>query len=223
LAIDLKDALIIEPQALLRAWLPQGCAPLEIHQLERRGDLWRLLDDQGLLVAEAEVVCLAGGPATSRLSPGLRLRPVRGQVSFSGSARFSGQAASWSGYAIPMRTGVLFGATHERDDWGEDRRAEDDRRNLQSLKDVRPDLEARIALSALESRASLRAMSPDYMPLAGPVADEPQLWVLSGLGGRGFALAPLLAEAVAAQALGAPSPLSASLRKIVDPRRFNGR
>jgi tRNA 5-methylaminomethyl-2-thiouridine biosynthesis bifunctional protein len=56
------------------------------------------------------------------------------------------------------------------------------------------------------------------MPLAGALAGG--LFVLGGLGARGFALAPLLAEHVAALALGAPSPLPAPLAAIVAPGRF---
>ena len=39
-------------------------------------------------------------------------------------------------------------------------------------------------------------------------------------GARGFTLAPLLAEHVAALALGAPSPLAQPLAAFVDPARF---
>jgi tRNA 5-methylaminomethyl-2-thiouridine biosynthesis bifunctional protein len=44
--------------------------------------------------------------------------------------------------------------------------------------------------------------------------------VLSGFGARGFTLAPLLAEHVAAMAMGAPSPLPAPVAATVDPARF---
>ena len=49
------------------------------------------------------------------------------------------------------------------------------------------------------------------------------LWVLAGFGARGFTLAPLLAEHVAALALGAPSPLPRSQAELVDPGRFAAR
>jgi tRNA 5-methylaminomethyl-2-thiouridine biosynthesis bifunctional protein len=64
----------------------------------------------------------------------------------------------------------------------------------------------------------VRATTPDRMPLAGQVA--PGLFVLGGLGSRGFTLAPLLAEQVAALALGAPSPLQQPLARTVSPDRF---
>jgi tRNA 5-methylaminomethyl-2-thiouridine biosynthesis bifunctional protein len=49
------------------------------------------------------------------------------------------------------------------------------------------------------------------------------VFVLTGFGSRGFSLAPLLAEHVAALALGAPSPLPAPLCDLVDPQRFRRR
>ncbi|HEX3408622.1 MAG TPA: hypothetical protein VHS81_15420, partial [Caulobacteraceae bacterium] len=48
----------------------------------------------------------------------------------------------------------------------------------------------------------------------------PGLYLLGGFGARGFTLAPLLAEHVAADALGAASPLPAPLARSVDPGRF---
>ena len=57
--------------------------------------------------------------------------------------------------------------------------------------------------------------------MAGAAPEAPAgLFVLSGFSARGFTLAPLLAEHVAALALGAPSPLPAPLAAIVDPARF---
>jgi tRNA 5-methylaminomethyl-2-thiouridine biosynthesis bifunctional protein len=89
-------------------------------------------------------------------------------------------------------------------------------------------LAGRLAGRSLEGRASIRAATPDHLPLAGPAPDGPSgalggLFVLAGFGARGFTLAPLLAEHVAAQALGAPSPLPADLAAIVDPSRFAAR
>jgi tRNA 5-methylaminomethyl-2-thiouridine biosynthesis bifunctional protein len=218
-AVSLPTALVLDPQAVLPAWLAHGVVAARVDRLEQGGGVWRLLDDAGVLVAEAEIVCLAGGPASARLAD-LPLRPVRGQVSMAKATPFTGTAASWGGYAIPLRTGTLFGATHLRDDWSQDARAEDDALNLESLRAGRPALAARVDPEALTARASLRAMTPDYLPLAGPVAGSMGLFVLAGLGGRGFSLAPLLGEAVAAEALGAPSPLSRALTHLVDPRRF---
>ena len=57
------------------------------------------------------------------------------------------------------------------------------------------------------------------MPVAGPLGAT-GLYVLGGLGSRGFLTAPLLAEHVAAQICAAPSPLPEAGRRIVQPGRF---
>ncbi len=119
---------------------------------------------------------------------------------------------------------MLFGATHGRGDLGVDLRPEERARNLAELAKGRPALAARVAelpVEAIHSRAATRMAAPDHMPIAGPVPDKPGLHVLSGLGGRGYALAPLLAEHVAAEAVGASTPLPEDLARLVAPRRFS--
>ncbi len=222
-SLDIGDGLTVDPATILQTWLGQAAIITgTVFALEKAGETWRLLGADGALVAEAEIVCLAGGAHTAQLLPDLPLRAVRGQASFTNDAPpFTGTAAAWGGYAIPTRGGgVLFGATHERDDWGVDARSEDDARNLASLREARPALAERMSGVRLGSRAALRAATRDHSPLAGAVPGMEGVYVLSGLGGRGFTLAPLLAEVVAAQALGRPSPLPSSLIKIVDPARF---
>jgi tRNA 5-methylaminomethyl-2-thiouridine biosynthesis bifunctional protein len=153
------------------------------------------------------------------LAPGLRLLPVRGQASWAAGATLS-CAVTWGGYAVPCDGGVLFGATHDRGCSDRETRPADDRRNLQSLAQVLPALAATIADSALIGRAAVRAATPDFMPLAGPVGGQTGLYVLGGLGSRGFTTAPLLAEHLAAVICEAPSPLPDDLQLIVDPGRF---
>jgi tRNA 5-methylaminomethyl-2-thiouridine biosynthesis bifunctional protein len=177
------------------------------------------------LVAEAEVVCLAAGPACTALAPIPRLQPVRGQASWTDAVEFEGVAAAWGGYAIPLPGGgVLFGATHDRNDREIDLRPADHAHNLQLLEKGRPALagDVRASHAPLSGRAALRAATPDHLPLAGAAPDRsPGLYLLTGLGGRGFTLAPLLAEHVAALALGAPSPLPRRVAEAVDPRRLS--
>ena len=217
--LRLRDALTAEPAAVLRAWM-DGVEQTRtrVATLLWKDGVWRLRDATGAVVGEAQAVCLAAGPAAAALA-GLPLRAVRGQVSWSRTP-FKGQAASWGGYAAPARDGLLFGATHDRDDWAVDLRPGDHDRNFESLHAGRPRLAQAIDLTALEGRAALRAMAPDHLPLAGAVAGRPGLFALTGLGGRGFALAPLLAEQVAALVAGAARPLPNALGRLVDPARF---
>ena len=74
------------------------------------------------------------------------------------------------------------------------------------------------AAPPIGGRVSLRATIRDYMPLAGRVEDG--LYVLGGLGSRGFLTAPLLAELVADQISGAPTLLEVDLVRALDPNRF---
>jgi hypothetical protein len=118
-----------------------------------------------------------------------------------------------------MRDGVLFGATHDRDDDAVDLREDDHRRNLEVLAKALPTLTARLEGASLGGRASIRAVTPDRLPLAGPTEAE-GVYVLTGFGSRGFSLAPLLAEHVAALALGAPSPIGEGAAALLHPGRF---
>jgi tRNA 5-methylaminomethyl-2-thiouridine biosynthesis bifunctional protein len=215
-ALAIRDALVVEPAAVLGAWLAGAAVEAAaVARLERAGEAWRLVGEGGEALGEAEVVCLAAGAATSRLVA-LPLTPVRGQASWAEVP--AGRAAAWGGYAAPTRAGVLFGATHDRGDEDAAVRPEDHARNLALLARGRPRLAERLAGAALQGRAGIRAAAPDHLPVAGPVG--PGLFVLSGLGGRGFTLAPLMAEQVAAQALGAPRPLPRDLAALVEPSRF---
>lgn len=100
----------------------------------------------------------------------------------------------------------------------------------------------------LSSHTAVRATTPDHLPICGPVMDEQQfrldyrdlhhgrhwqtypeaavldnLYVLTGLGSRGFTSAPLLAELLMSVVAGHPLPLEADLCKIIHPNRFSYR
>jgi tRNA 5-methylaminomethyl-2-thiouridine biosynthesis bifunctional protein len=217
-ALDLVAARVIDPAVALAAWLP-AVRQATVARLERDDEHggWRLLDADGRTLAEADVVCLAAGAGLAALWPHAPLQPVRGQLSWAEGVD-APPAAAWGAYAGPTRGGVMFGATHDRDDAATDLRDADDARNLAALAARLPALGARLAGRPLQRRAAVRAVTPDRMPLAGEAA--PGLFVLGGLGARGFALAPLLATHVAALALGAPSPLPAPLARLIAVERF---
>ena len=243
-ALWITDGLTLDPAALVDAWLAEAAVvdgrAARLEQT-RGGPGWRLLDAQGAVLAEAAVVILAGGAAGAGLLDGFELEPVRGQVSLAPGR--SGPPASWGGYCAPTSGGLLFGATHDRGDTGLEVRAEDHRRNLATLAQAYPEISGTLDPDALLGFTGLRAATPDRLPLAGPVADapgfraaweglaqgrptaagpclRPGLFVLSGLGSRGFTTAPLLAEHLAALIMGAPSPLPSPLGEAVHPSRF---
>ncbi|MGE5566807.1 MAG: tRNA (5-methylaminomethyl-2-thiouridine)(34)-methyltransferase MnmD [Parcubacteria group bacterium] len=215
-ALTMAEALVIEPAPVLAAWAPKRIRE-RVETIERSGGRWLL----GTIseTFEADVVCLAAGHACRAFAPELPLQPIRGQASWADG--FSVEPVAFGGYAIPTRTGVLFGATHDRDVEAVEVRPEDNTRNLALLAKRLPDLAERLAAAPLHARASIRAATPDKLPLAGQIGEG--LYVLSGLGSRGFCTAPLLAEHIAAKSLGAPSPLSSDLAALVEPGRFAAR
>jgi tRNA 5-methylaminomethyl-2-thiouridine biosynthesis bifunctional protein len=217
-ALDMSNALVVEPEVVLAAWRGETITAT-VHALDRTDTGWRLLDAAGEEITRADAVVVAAGAKLDALLPNIPWRAVRGQASWTALDDAPPTPAAFGGYAVPTRDGVLFGATHDRNDRASDERLEDHRRNLEALAKGRPVLAERLSQAALSGRAAVRVTTADHLPLAGSLNDG--LFLLSGLGGRGFCLAPLLAEHVVARVLGIPSPLPRQLSKLVRPGRFD--
>ena len=224
-AIAIHDGLVLSPQAVVPSWAgPVDRRP--VAALEPSDTGWRPIGEAGDILAEADAVVLCAGHASTVFAD-LSLRPVRGQCTVATGATLP-QAVSFGGYAIPAPSkeggdGVLFGATHQRGRTDIAVLPQDDQANLALIAGRLPDLAADLARHPLTGRAAIRAATPDHLPLAGPVPDRPGLFVLSGFGGRGVCVAPLLADHLAATLLGYASPLPADLADAVDPGRFRKR
>lgn len=213
----IPEALSVDPQAISRIWLGDGArVEASAAAVERLAGGWAVLDADGRTLAQTEIVVLASGWALAALRPQLPLSPVRGQASWTDAAALDA-AVAWGGYAVRTRGGLLFGATHDQGRTDTEADPADDARNLATLAATLPRLADRLAQARLQGRAAVRVTTPDRLPLAGQL--EAGLHVLGGLGSRGFTTAPLLAEHVAAEALGAPSPLPADFARIVAPDR----
>ncbi|MBX9459919.1 MAG: tRNA (5-methylaminomethyl-2-thiouridine)(34)-methyltransferase MnmD [Brevundimonas sp.] len=214
----MRDALALNPAAVLEAWL--GAAnriAARVARIEPGATGWRLTDAEGAVLLEADVVVIAAGWGAAALRPDLPLAPVRGQADWIEGV--ASPPAAWGGYAAPTRDGLLFGATHERGETTADTTAAASAGNLRTLEARLPRLAGRVAAAGpVRSRAAIRATTPDRLPLAGELA--PGLFALTGLGSRGFCVAPLLAEHVAALAAGAPSPLPTAAAARVAAMRF---
>lgn len=213
----MRDAGAVEPSRALEAWL-DGVARLTVRVagIEPTSDGWRLVDADGATVLEADAVVLAAGWGNAGLAPELPLSPVRGQADWAEGVTTA--PVAWGGYVIPTATGLLFGATHER---GETDVVVSD---VASAKN-RATLEERLTglagcVGETLRRAAIRATTPDRMPLAGALRGQPGLYVLGGLGSRGFCHAPLLAQHVAALITEGASPLTAAAAARVSPQRF---
>jgi tRNA 5-methylaminomethyl-2-thiouridine biosynthesis bifunctional protein len=217
----MRGAMAIRPAAVLDVWLREAdritAAVTRIESLDGR---WRLLNAGGGLILETDVVVLAAGWGTAALAPDLLLAPVRGQADWVEDVEAG--AVAWGGYTAPTGSGLLFGATHDRGQGDGDPSEEARARNLATLAARLPGLAARIAAAGpAKAHTAVRATTPDRLPLAGAVPGAAGLFLLGGLGSRGFCAAPLLAEHVAARVIGAPSPLPTDLAERTDPGRFN--
>lgn len=215
----MRDAGAITAAPVLAAWL-EGVTrrTARVARVEPSGDGWRLLDADGAAILEADAMVLAAGWGNAALTAltALPLAPVRGQADWAEGV--TPAPVAWGGYAVPTGTGLLFGATHER---GETEAVVSDvasDRNRATLAARLPGLAGRVGKT--QARAAVRATTPDRMPLAGALPGPPGLYVLGGLGSRGFCHAPLLAQHLAARITGAPSPLPAALAARVSPQRF---
>ncbi|MGO4687044.1 FAD-dependent 5-carboxymethylaminomethyl-2-thiouridine(34) oxidoreductase MnmC [Brevundimonas sp. 2YAF1] len=215
----MQSGLALRPSAVLEPWLA-GAARRQatVAVVERGEDGWRLLDGDGEPIVEADAVVLTAGWGVAALAE-TPLSPVAGQADWVEGP--TSAPTAWGGYAAPTGSGLLFGATHERgvtdvtpDDAGS-------AHNLSALAAARPHLAEAVARAPdRQRRKAVRATTPDRLPISGRLEHHSGLFILGGLGSRGFCVAPLLGEDLAAQILGRPSPLPQAARQRLSPARF---
>lgn len=238
----------VNPPSLVTANLASGGDRIRlrigkaIKSLQRRGDLWRALADDGSVIAEAPHVILADGCGTLRIegAMGLPLRPGRGQVSL---LREHGQRAlncvvTQRGYATPAVDGWhCAGATFDANDNSTALAAIDHAENLARLEAMLPGFADETDARRLAGRVGFRPTSPDRRPLIGalpcaPVAGNrvpttlwkverlPGILVVNGFGARGLVWSALAGELIATGLECEPLPLEADLIDSLDPARF---
>ncbi|WP_444912581.1 bifunctional tRNA (5-methylaminomethyl-2-thiouridine)(34)-methyltransferase MnmD/FAD-dependent 5-carboxymethylaminomethyl-2-thiouridine(34) oxidoreductase MnmC [Microbulbifer sp. PAAF003] len=217
--------------------------------LGRESSGWSVKTDRSDFQFDAVVLCGANDIRQFAPAAALPLKPIRGQVSRATATENSSQlqmALCGEGYITPAYQGrQSFGATFKLKETATDLRVSEHSENLQTLAELLPQIADEFSQQSLTGRAALRAATPDYLPLAGPLpiwdsisdtyvalrknrkqyvperADYQQgLYVMGGLGSRGFTYAPLTAEVLTAWMLNEPLPVSATLAKALHPARF---
>jgi tRNA 5-methylaminomethyl-2-thiouridine biosynthesis bifunctional protein len=240
----------IEPLALCRAWRARPGIECRfgraVARLHRRDAGWDLLDEDGGLIASAEVVILAAAEAVARLAGlvHLPLQRLRGQSTLVSAAPLAGLrcVVGADGYVCPIGNDVaLVGASTDGRALATPDAA-DDARNLARLRALIPGLhEAGHEPRVLGAAVGWRVATPDRLPVVGPLIDEaavradaarlarndrlplpsmPGLHALCGLGARGLLWGPLGAELIADRLAGTPPALERDLRAAIDPGRF---
>jgi tRNA 5-methylaminomethyl-2-thiouridine biosynthesis bifunctional protein len=219
----------VVPASLCRAWLDHrlirlrtGCTVARLQEVSA-GLL--VLDEAGVVLAEADSVVLANARDASILAPDQTwpLHTVRGQITLlpPGSLPEITRVIAREGYVAPGVERPLVGATYEHDDDDTAPRAASDVSNLARLEAILPGACQRFSADAVSGRASLRATLPDRLPLVGAVDGHPGLYVAAGYGSRGVVWAGLLGEALADLMTGQPLPLEADLMRAIAPGRFS--
>ena len=234
-----KRALILQPPALV-ARLLEGAAchfgkPAEVRLSERsvNGQVY-------------DAIILANGMGAARLAPVLPLEARLGQVDFIESVVEAPPSALASGtYAIALGKARLWGATFapSGEDYAPEGTAPARAENLDGLTRLSPWWVREASQALPGSRASLRATTPDRLPLIGAVPDEAAVlerlapmkkgrpvevdapllegaFTATGYGARGFTWAPWAAGLLAAQLFGRPAPGSLRTLGAVSPMRF---
>lgn len=204
---------------------------------------WRLEFADGTSIISPALV-LASGAALGA-TPWTDTLPVtatRGQLTRFAATAPLATVVSGRGWAIPDGATLVAGATYARGDDDTMLREADDAANRASLDALLPGLAASGA--PLESRAGIRATTPDRLPIVGPVPDftsaatryadlargapperyDPPEYVgglctLGGLSSRGIVTAPFSAALLADWLTGSAAPLE-TLTPLIGSLRF---
>lgn len=115
----------------------------------------------------------------------------------------------------------LLGASFVDADASTGIRREENQQNYDKLLEDIPELSSILPddTSAWQARAGVRTQTIDYHPLLGRLAQSRRIWTLSAMGAKGYALAPICAEALADMMLGCFTPLSAVTLARLSPNR----
>ena len=225
-----KGALIVRPALLVASLIGE----LEVIQ--------RVPEQSEL--TEYDTLILADGIAMAERLPWLGLVGKMGQVEHVRDLPDAPNSALASGhYALCSGTDRLWGATFETAFGPPETSDEARERNSVALDALSPWWRSQIRGRCVNSRAGIRATTPDRLPLAGAVPNVPEflscfdalrtgrdsdneaplhpgLYALGGLGSRGFTFAPWLAEIISSQIFGEPAPASQAALEAISPTRF---
>lgn len=212
--------------------------PLALRGFSTGDALTLELDQHGrrqVQAADAVFLCMAEG---IRDLPGLDWLPlklIRGQVSYVRATKASRnwrQAICHAGYLSPALDGLhCVGATYDLQRPSAEIDPADDQTNLDQLRARLPqhwqDLGGE-GIDIVDRRAAMRCQTPDFLPLAGPLADPcerphriiPSVYLNLAHGSRGITHTPLCADLVADLASNMNPAPDAELIEALAPERF---
>ncbi|MEL6663333.1 MAG: FAD-dependent 5-carboxymethylaminomethyl-2-thiouridine(34) oxidoreductase MnmC, partial [Pseudomonadota bacterium] len=233
-----KGALILRPKEVIDALLTD---------IETKVGTAPNVDLEGCSVdgQSFDAIIIASGMALSETAPWLGLVGKLGQVEHVNTAPDAPASALAAGhYALASGAERLWGATFEHTDTLDPQISQAAfEANATALDRLSPWWLQQIRGADIESRAGIRATTPDRLPIGGAMpdlnaakelfaplstgrevrADAPihkGIYLIGGLGSRGFTFAPWLASLVTAQLQDSPRPAPVSAMEAVSAMRF---
>ncbi len=218
----------------------------EALSIDKISQSWQVLSQRGVVAEASNLIIANATDAQKFMQTGhCEMQSVRGQITLLPATLTSKTLKTvicTDGYLSPARQGQhCLGATFLPNDNNTDIREAEHISNLNMLKSLAPDLSnTGYDVQALQGRASIRATTSDYLPLAGTVLDITQLkespprynappdnlpwleglYINAGHGAKGLVNAPLCAEIIASFICKEPAPVDCTLLSALDPNRF---
>lgn len=177
----------------------------------------------------------------------LPLSGVAGQLDYFPQATPPDYASAAGPYTAPAPAGgIIAGATYEKipDDQTPPPTHDATIKNIDAARRLSPDIAAALTAESSVPRVSVRCQTPDRLPVAGPLPDwaffsgaydhlrfgkqldhptgelQDGVYILTGLGSRGLVTAPLCAEMIVSELIGAPNPVGLNIAQALHPARF---
>ncbi|WP_286233094.1 bifunctional tRNA (5-methylaminomethyl-2-thiouridine)(34)-methyltransferase MnmD/FAD-dependent 5-carboxymethylaminomethyl-2-thiouridine(34) oxidoreductase MnmC [Thalassotalea sediminis] len=219
----------------------------QLVQLER--GKWQLNSNKGKLYASNVVIAAGADSIKLKSLADLPLQPVKGQVSVLSSNPEVNPLSTvicHKGYLTPADSNMhCIGATFDKNNTSIETDEQADQYNLSMLNEAMGTQFGWQTKDIKASKARIRCMTPDHLPIAGPMADVTlypalfshlakdknwryqtpapfleNLYVMTGLGARGICSSPLLAEILTADICGTPYPVNNQMLFSLSSNRF---
>ena len=244
---ELVTALFCAAKSTQRLKIKTATKVKTITQLDNQQ--WQLNTNKGDYKASVLVLCGGADAIPLKMMKTLPLTSVQGQVT---SVNSNDKMADLStvichkGYITPASNNLhCIGATFEKNSFSTTSTKAGDEYNLAMLEKCLPKLSQWSMADVHSSKARLRCMTPDHLPIVGALPDIKahqtsyahlakdknwryqhsapcleNIYTLTGLGARGLCTAPLLAEILAADLTGKPYPVDREMLFNLAPNRF---
>lgn len=244
---QLVKAIFKAAESSNRLRIETGCKINSISQ--QPTGKWLLHSDTENIPANVVIYCGGAQGIPLNVIDQMPLTSVRGQVSNMASYGEIAKLATvicHKGYLTPASNNLhCIGATFKKHSFNIDNNAEEDEFNLNMLAKCLPGLTQWQISDVVSSKARLRCMTPDHLPMVGAMPDIDahkvqyqhlskdkrwrydqqapvlnNLYMMTGLGARGLCTAPLLADILTADICGTPYPLDNEQLFNLAPNRF---